>query len=132
AASSLQSPNLGEQWQAFWREWLSGLLLIRTQRKVLALFAVLAAISLSQGLVDVLIAPFVKQILGGDALILGWMGTVQGIGGIIGGFAAGNIKRWIAPRWLIIIGSMLVGLIILAQINSRTLSLILALGVISG
>jgi MFS family permease len=124
--------SVAGQWHALWSEWLSGLLLIRTERGVTALFAVLAAISLAQGLDDVLIAPFVKQVLHSDALFLGWMATLQGIGGILGGLAVGKIKTAIAPRWLIIAGAMLGGLIILAQINSRNLSLILILGAAGG
>jgi MFS family permease len=132
ARSSTLRLSVAGRWHAFWREWLSGLGLIKTQRGVAALFAVLAAISLSQGLTDVLIAPFVKQVLGGDALVLGWLGTAQGVGGILGGFTTGKLKTWIAPRWLIFVGGLLVGLIILAQVNSRLLALILVLGAVGG
>lgn len=131
-SESALPPIVGRQWRAFWREWLSGLGLIRTQRGVAALFVVFAAISLSQGLTDVLIAPFVKQVLGGDALVLGWLGTAQGVGGILGGLAVGKVKTAIAPRRLIITGAMLVGLAILAQVNSRSVALILVLGVAGG
>ncbi len=132
ASQSTQRALVGDSFHTFWSEWRSGLSLIRTEPGVAALFAILAAISFSQGLVDVLIAPFVKQVLHGNALFLGWMGTVQGIGGILGGLAVGKIKTWIAPRWLIIVGATLVGLVILAQINSRNLSVILLLATAGG
>jgi MFS family permease len=124
--------SIGGSFHTFWREWRSSLSLVRTEPAVTALFAVLAAISLSQGLVDVLIAPFVKHVLHSDALVLGELGTVQGIGGMLGGFAVQKLKTWIAPRWLISIGALLVGLVILAQINSRNLSLILMLATAGG
>src|SRR5579883_2069163 len=85
ASQSTQRALVGDSFHTFWSEWRSGLSLIRTEPGVAALFAILAAISFSQGLVDVLIAPFVKLVLHGNALFLGWMGTVQGIGGILGG-----------------------------------------------
>jgi MFS family permease len=131
-SQSTQLASVGGSFHTFWSEWRSGLSLIRTEPGVAALFAILAAISLSQGLVDVLIAPFVKQVLHGDALFLGGMGTVQGIGGILGGLAVQKIKTRIAPRRLIIVGATLVGLVILAQINSRNLSLILMLAAAGG
>ncbi len=117
----------GAPWRAFWREWVEGLDLVRRSRVLTALFVVWGITMLAQGILSTLWVPFVRGILHGSAPLLGWIGTAQGVGGILGGVAAGRLGALAPPRGLITAGSSVAGLLLLALVNLRAIPLILLL-----
>lgn len=135
ASSSAQAPaspgaaRAGARWHALWREWVDGLGVVRRDRTLTALFAVWGLTMLAQGFLSTLWVPFVRGVLHGDAPLLGWIGTAQGIGGIIGGLVVGRAGTVAHPRRFIIAGSAAAGLLLLAMINARAIPLILLLSV---
>ena len=137
AAPTAATPKAGpqspaRQWAAVWREWWAGLQLVKQQKVLFALFVVLGVALLGDSMITVLIVPLVKSLLGGGALQLGWLMTAQGIGGILGGVAAGQLGKLVAPRRLVSLGLMATALTILALVNLPFLPVALALMALIG
>src|SRR6185436_7686720 len=65
--------SVGQAWAAVPREWLAGLQLIRRERVVVIMFALIAITSLGEGVFGVLFVVFVNRILGGSAQEIGWL-----------------------------------------------------------
>ncbi len=125
-----QSP--AGQWTAVWREWRAGLQLVKQQRVLFALFAVLGVALLGDSMITVLIVPLVKTLLGGGALQLGWLMTAQGVGGILGGVLARQLGRRVAPRHLVALGLAATSLTILVLVHVPFLPVALGLMALGG
>src|SRR5262245_872585 len=104
-------------WVAVWREWLAGLRLVRHERPILVIFVMLAITSLGEGIMGVLFVVFVKRLLGGGALELGWFMSAQAIGGLLGSLLVGSASRMFTPARLIGLSGILFGAIDLAIFN---------------
>jgi predicted MFS family arabinose efflux permease len=114
-------------WGAVWREWIDGLRLVRQSRIVTGLFVVMATAMVGSGIINTLIVVFVQDVIGGDAVAFGWIMTLQGIGGIVGGVLMGTLgARFNAPQ-LITAGLVLAGVVFLGMLYNATLTLTLAL-----
>jgi predicted MFS family arabinose efflux permease len=103
-------------WGAIWREWIDGLRLVRQSRIVTGLFVVMVTAMVGSGIINTLIVVFVQDVIGGDAVAFGWIMTLQGIGGIVGGVLMGMLgSRFAAPRLLagglVLAGATLAGII---------------------
>jgi MFS family permease len=92
-------------------EWREGLALIRRNRTVSALFALLGLNGIAEGFIAVMIVIFVKQTLGGGELEMGWILTAQAVGGLIGGIFVGRLSKAVAPRLLVAWGFIILGVI---------------------
>jgi MFS family permease len=112
--------SVGQAWAAVPREWLAGLQLIRRERVVMILFALIAITSLGEGVFSVLFVVFVNRILGGGAQEIGWLMSAQAVGGLIGGVLVGWMGNKISPIALIGLGGVAFGLIDLAIFNYPT------------
>jgi predicted MFS family arabinose efflux permease len=115
-----------------WREWLEGLRLVRDNRLISALFLFAGVAMVSEGFFEVLIIPYVKDILRGGSQELGWMMTAQAIGGLLGGVFVGRVSNRVKPARLIGPGLFLLGLLDLAIFNLPVLQLDLLLFVLAG
>ncbi len=96
------------------REWGEGAATVRASRvlKVLLGFTLITAIG--EGIMGTLFTPYVKDILEGNAAVLGTISSAQAVGGILGGFiAAAAGRRW-SSRALFGWGAVVFGLIDLA------------------
>jgi MFS family permease len=109
--------SVGQAWAAVPREWLAGLQLIRRERVVMILFALIAITSLGEGVFGVLFVVFVNRILGGAAQEIGWLMSAQAVGGLIGGVLVGWIGNKASSITLIGLGALAFGLIDLAIFN---------------
>jgi len=115
-----------------WREWRDGLGVIRRDRVLATLFLVKAASALAQGIFIVLIVLFVKDALLGSAVVLGWLSTAQGVGGLVGGLVGGRVGRAVAPGRIVGVALLAVGAISLVTFNVPVLPLTLAGFVLGG
>ena len=115
-----------QAWVAVWREWLEGLHLVRTAPALVALFAVTGLAMLGQGFLTALNVVFVKTVLHGDARVFGWMVTVAGIGGLVGGVVVGRIGSRVPPARLVTLG-FAAGVILVVRSNVPSLPIFLAL-----
>ncbi len=116
-----------QAWVAVWREWLEGLHLVRTAPALVALFAVTGLAMLGQGFLTALNVVFVKTVLHGDARVFGWMVTVAGIGGLVGGVVVGHVGPRVPPARLVTLGFAAAGVILLVRSNVPSLPVFLVL-----
>lgn len=115
-----------------WSQWVEGLRLVTRERLLAALFLATALAMLGQGLVNVLIVVFVKDVLEGSAVEFGWMATAQGVGGLVGGLLIGRMGNRLQPTRLIPAGLAAAGLVLLLMVNFPSLPLSLGLLVALG
>jgi MFS family permease len=101
----------------WWREWLAGLALVRKDPVLRILFTLAAVTAVGEGVFGVLIVVFVRRVLDGGALELGWLMSAQAVGGIIGGLIGTRLRPGSDPAKLIGVGMIVFGLIDLAIFN---------------
>jgi MFS family permease len=82
---------------AFFRDLLEGLGVVRENRLVATLVASNTIVSLGEGVFSVMFVVWVRQVLNGGALQLGWFMSAQAVGGILGGLAVANLGRRLPP-----------------------------------
>jgi MFS family permease len=104
-------------WRKVWTEWLDGLRVIRRERIVLVLFVAFTITGLGEGIISTLFVPFVKDVMHGEALQLGWLMSAQAVGGLIGGIVIGWIGARVLPYKLAGVGAVLFGFIDLMIFN---------------
>jgi len=115
-----------------WRELLAGLRLIRANQVLTALFLLWTISSIGEGLLDVLIVPWVSSVLGGTSITFGWMMTMQAIGSIAGGAILASAGKTRQARLLVVLGALGWGVIDLAIFNADSVAMALALFVFVG
>jgi MFS family permease len=98
----------------YWRDWIAGLKLVKRERLLLTLFIVMGVALLGDSMVTVLIVPLVKNLMGGEAQLLGWLMAAEGIGGLLGGVLVGQFGKRIPPRLLSTVALVSAGLVIIA------------------
>jgi MFS family permease len=102
-----------------WHEWVEGLQLVRKQQLI-------------TGIIEVLIAAYVKQVMHGNALMLGWLMTAQAIGGIAGSLIIVQLSKVIHPTKLIPLSALIFGPLIIVIANFPVLPVVLPLATIIG
>lgn len=115
-----------------WRDWLSGLRLVKRDRLVAGLFIVMGVVMVGQGIINTLLVAFVKESLHGGARELGWLASAQGVGGLAGASLLGRLGGLLPPARLIAGGWVMTGLLVAATANSRSLWLALPLVALAG
>ena len=116
----------------FWRELLAGLRLMRANQVLTALFLLWTISSIGEGLLDVLIVPWVSSVLGGTSITFGWMMTMQAIGSIAGGAILASAGKTRQARLLVVLGALGWGVIDLAIFNADSVAVALVLFVLVG
>jgi MFS family permease len=100
-----------------WRDWRAGLGVVRRQRLLAVLFAFGALTATGEGVIAVLLVPFVTEVLGGAALELGWLMSAQAVGGLLGSAVIARLGSRLLPRRILGPSAMLFGLIDLLIFN---------------
>lgn len=80
-----------------WQEWRVGMSLVKKEQLVSAIFILIGISMVGEGIIQVLIAPYVVHILHGTSLVLGWLMSAQAIGGILGSLAIPRLSKIIPP-----------------------------------
>jgi MFS family permease len=109
-----------------WGEWREGLEAIAARPVLSGLLLVMAFAVLAQSLVNPLLVPLVKEVLGGGAREFGFLATSQAVGGILGGLLLGQFLPH-ARRGPIVAGWIAVGVIVAVIVNMPLLTLAYAL-----
>lgn len=104
------------------RDWLAGLAVIRSDRRLAGGVAVGALLSVAQGMFVVLFVVFVLRRLGGEAGEVGLLRGVQAVGGIAGGVVLGAVAGRFAPRTLVAAGCFGFGAVCLVIWNGPALT----------
>jgi predicted MFS family arabinose efflux permease len=81
------------------QEMESGMSIVRRATTLRAVFCVLAAVFVGQGILSVMIVPLVRHHLGGSSTDLGVLLGGQAVGGLLGGVVVGNLR--LRPEWLV-------------------------------
>ena len=111
---SSRSAGAGDSLAKIGREWLAGLRLVKQERLVAAIFIVAAVAMVGEGLIEVVLTGYVKSVLHGDALVLGWLLSTQAIGGIVGSLLIVRLSKRVQPALLIPLSGLVVGVMIAA------------------
>ncbi len=119
-------------WAKVWRDWLEGLRLVKKERLLMGIFMVTGITMIATGFINVLLVVFVKKSLHGDALVLGWLTTAQGSGGMIGALTIGQVGKLLRPIYLIILGLGTAGVFLFFIVNIPVLPLDLVLTALIG
>jgi MFS family permease len=104
------------------RDWLAGIAVIRSDRRLVGGVAVGALLSVAQGMFVVLFVVFVLRRLGGEAGEVGLLRGVQAVGGIAGGLVLGAVAGRFAPRTLVAAGCFGFGAVCLVIWNGPALT----------
>lgn len=117
APQAKSSVTLRETMAKIRGEWTDGMRFIRSHAVVRILFLCIAITSIGEGIMGTLFVPFVNEVLGGEALQVGWLVSSQAVGSLLGGVVVGWIGVRTKPYRLLGIGSILIGIIDLLIFN---------------
>jgi MFS family permease len=120
------STNIGEESRenvpgserGVWRELGQGLRIVFRTRVVAVVFLIFAAMSIGEGLFSILLVVWVKRILHGGALELGWLMSGQAVGGLAGGLLIALMGRRVRPARLLGMCSLIFGVLDLVIVNT--------------
>jgi MFS family permease len=125
--------NLFDNWRKFWRDGVTGLALVSKDRLISGIFLVVGLVLLAEGLITVLLVPFVTVALHGNSADLGWLMSGQGIGGVLGSLVVQvSNKQRISKVRLIALTALLGGLLRLSIVNIPVFFVDMALIVVAG
>ncbi len=105
---------------------------LRKQQLITVIFVVIGVAMVGEGIIEVLIAPYVKQVMHGNALVLGWLMTAQAVGGIAGSLIIVQLSKIIHPTRLIPLSALIFGPLIIVIANIPVLPVVLPLVTIIG
>ena len=115
-----------------WREWIEGLRLVRGTRVVAMVFTVTCISMMGEGFGRVVFIPFVSEVLHQGPIALGWVLTVQGIGGVVGSLLNERLSKRLSLRVLIGWSGILLGLFNLIAVVFHTLPVLLGIYLVGG
>jgi len=94
---------------------------------ITGLFVTCGLFAFSQGLVAAPLIVFVREVMGGTALTLGWMAMAQGVGSLLGAGLVERASTVVDPAYLIGVPLVVAGCIVLVFINVPVLVVVLPL-----
>jgi MFS family permease len=115
-----------------WHEWREGLLLVKRNRLVTAIFVILGAAAIADSFNSALLVPFVKEMLQGSTQEFAWLLTAQAVSGIGAGFLVGHISGRIGPGPMIALSAGVAGVLFMIAYNVPVLWLVLFVATILG
>jgi MFS family permease len=130
-----QSANINGasfSWLKFRNEWRESFTIIRRHRVLASLLIVLSVVTLGGTMIDPLIAPFVYEVIKGNAAQFGWMLTVQGLGGVVGGLLIGRLTRRGSVTSLFGISCIVIGILLFVMFQSTSVAFVIVLAFVVG
>ncbi|WP_406039591.1 MFS transporter [Micromonospora sp. NBC_00898] len=91
------------------REWAEGMRIALSSRVLQVFLAFTVITGIGEAIMGTLMAPFVRDVLGGDARAFGVIMAAQAVGGIVGGLTATVIGHHFAPRTMFGWGTVVFG-----------------------
>lgn len=83
--------------RAFWRELVAGLALVRRDSVISVLTLSRLITGIGEGVMGVMFVIWVRLMLHGGALQIGWFMSAQAVGGLLGGIVVAHIGRRLSP-----------------------------------
>jgi predicted MFS family arabinose efflux permease len=102
-------------------ELMEGVRVVLHRPVLRVVFASLAILFLSQGIINVLLIVIVNQIWHVGATEFGWFISVEGVGGLLGTAVVGAIAARVSPKRLVIVGGVIAGAIIMLMVNQPSI-----------
>ncbi len=115
-----------------WHEWVDGLKLVRKQQLIFGIIVVFGVAMIGEGIIEVVLAPYVKNIMHGNALVLGWLMTAQAIGGIAGSLIIVQLSKIIHPTRLIPVSALILGTLLFIIANFPVFKVVVPVITIAG
>lgn len=115
---------------AFIQELFDGFGAVRENRLVATLVASNTIVSLGEGVFSVMFVVWVRQVLNGGALQLGWFMSAQAVGGVLGGLAVAHLGRRLPPVPVLGVCTIAFGLMDMALFSYPLLWRGVALGLV--
>jgi predicted MFS family arabinose efflux permease len=112
-----ETEGVRQAWMNVWREWLSGLRVIRASPTLRVVFGVMAISSIGEGVFSTAIWIFIDETLDGGPREAGWILSAQAVGGLIGALVIGSKVRRVEPLRLLGWGAIGLGTIDLMTFN---------------
>ncbi|GHJ43449.1 MFS transporter [Catellatospora sp. TT07R-123] len=91
------------------RQWAEGVGIALSSRALRVFLAFTVITGIGEAIMGTLMAPFVRDVLGGDARAFGVIMAAQAVGGIVGGLTAALIAHRFSPRRMFGWGAVLFG-----------------------
>jgi MFS family permease len=123
---------IGARWVQIWQECLDGMRLVRERPVLLAIFITFGIFALSGGLSAAPLVVFVREVMGGSALTLGWMAMAQGAGSMLGAALIGRASASVRPAYLVGAPLAIAGCIVLLFVNIPVLAVAVPLIALMG
>lgn len=101
-------------WGRMWGEWGDGMRVIRRNPVLGRLVLAMAATGLGEGVMGVMFVIWIRTVIHGGALQLGWLMSAQAVGGLLGGVVVGWLAARITPPVLVGVGSAIFALLDIA------------------
>ncbi len=114
------------------RELLQGVRVVLDRPILRVLFASLAVLLLSQGIINVLLVVLIQDIWNVGAQEFGWLISAEGIGGILGTFVVGALATRVSAKNLIVAGGVIAGMLFLIVVNQPSVYVAMGLFAIAG
>lgn len=119
-------------WASALKEWLGGLRLIKRERRLAILFAVVSIATVGEGVVTVLVIIFFRDVLGGGSAEFSYFVAAYGVGGILGSLLLGRSSRVLDETRVFSLSLIANGMLLIAMFNTPSLFAIAALSVLAG
>ena len=115
-----------------WQEWQAGMRLVKKEQTVSAIFIIIGIAMVGEGIIEVLLAPYVERILHGTPQVLGWLMSAQAVGGILSALLIPRLSKIIRPGRLMGICGLTFSTVIVVIATIPLIPVILPLIVIAG
>ncbi len=115
-----------------WREWRAGMGLVKREQLVSAIFIIIGFAMVGEGIIEVLIAPYVERVLHGTPQVLGLLMSGQAVGGILGALLIPRLSKIMPPGRLMGICGLTFSAVIVVLATIPVVPVILPLIAIAG
>jgi predicted MFS family arabinose efflux permease len=124
--------NVQGTFKRFLQDWREGLIFVLRDRRLKILLVVIGITTLGGTMMDPLFAPYFIEVLTLSASLFGFLLTVQGIGGILGGLVIGQFATHLRPFKLFGLGAVGSGILLFILFQNKSYGVALVLLFILG
>ena len=119
-------------WRAFLGEWLDGLRIMRSERRIASLFVVFGLMTFAGTMLDPLHAPWVREVLEEGPGVFACLLTAHAASGIVGTLLVGQFGAPWTPRALIGWTSVVAAAAIVVKYNLPAVPVAIATSIVAG
>lgn len=119
-------------WASVWQDWTAGLRLVRTDNVLRSLFAIAGVAVLADSVLSALLVPFIEQVVEGGVEAFGFILTVRGIAGVLGGVVIGRFGDRFGPGQVLGWSLIMIGAGVLIEVNFPLIPLVIGMTLLLG